>query len=72
MLLPEVQHLLQGELGAHVCVEDEEGISATRQDLVTEVVDAPSRAQGRVLLEVPAREGRLRARRAQRQAPGGR
>lgn len=64
VLQSKVQHLLQGELGTHVRVEDEECISTTCQDLVTEVVDAPSRAQSRILLEVPARERGLRDRRA--------
>jgi len=52
--LLELQHLLQGELRADVRVEDKEGLSTTRQDLVSEVIDAASRAQRRVLLEIPA------------------
>lgn len=57
VLLPEVQHLLQGELGAHVRVEHKEGLGAARQDLVSEVVDATARAQRRVLLQIPAGRG---------------
>lgn len=55
----EGEHLGQRELGAHVRVEHEESLGAARQDLVAEVIEAPARAQRRVLLQVPA--GRARA-----------
>ena len=53
VLLVEGQHLGQGELRAHVRVQDEEGLGAARQDLVSEVVQAPAGAQRGVLLQVP-------------------
>lgn len=53
MLRLEVQHLQQRELGAHVCIHDEKGLRAARQDLIPEVIHAPACPQGCVLLEVP-------------------
>ena len=53
----ETQHVQQGELWADVCVHEEEGRGAARQDLVPEVIDATCSSQGGKLLKVPTVSG---------------
>ena len=54
VFLLKAEHLRQGKLRAHIGVQDEEGLRAAREDLISEVIDAPSGAQGCVLLQIPA------------------
>lgn len=51
------QHGAQGEVGADIRVEHEEGLRTPRQDLVPEVVETTPSAQGGKLLQVPVPPG---------------
>lgn len=53
----KAQHLVEGELRADISVEHKEGLRVPREDLVPEVVDAATSAEGRVLLQIPAQGG---------------
>lgn len=47
------QHSVQGEVGANISVEHEEGLRAPSQDLIPEVVETTSCAQRGKFLQVP-------------------
>lgn len=47
------QHSAQGEVGANISVEHEEGLRAPSQDLIPEVVETTSCAQRGKFLQVP-------------------
>lgn len=47
------QHRAQGEVGANISVEHEEGLRAPSQDLIPEVVETTSCAQRGKFLQVP-------------------
>lgn len=47
------QHSTQGEVGANISVEHEEGLRAPSQDLIPEVVETTSCAQRCKFLQVP-------------------
>lgn len=49
----DLQHSAQGEVGADVSVEHEEGFGASSQDLVPEMVETTPCAQGGKFLQVP-------------------
>lgn len=51
------QHGTQGEVRADVSVEHEEGLRAPGQDLVPEMVETTSCAQGNKFLQVPVPPG---------------
>lgn len=60
MLLVEVEHVLQRELGANVSVHKEERRRCSRQDLVSEMVNATTCAQCCKLLQVSKHSTRRR------------
>lgn len=47
------QHGIQGEVGANISVEHEEGLGPPSQDLVPEMVETTSCAQRGKFLQVP-------------------
>lgn len=47
------QHSLQGEVGANISIEHEEGFRAPSQDLIPEMVETASCAQRGKFLQVP-------------------
>lgn len=49
----DIQHSAQGEVGADVSVEHEEGFRASSQDLVPEMVETTPCTQGGKFLQVP-------------------
>ena len=49
----DIQHSAQGEVGADVSVEHEEGFGASSQNLVPEMVETTPCAQGGKFLQVP-------------------
>lgn len=49
----DIQHGTQGEVGADVSIEHEEGFRASSQDLVPEMVETTPCAQGGKFLQVP-------------------
>lgn len=48
-----IQHSTQGEVGADISVEHKEGLRAPGQDLVPEMVETTSCAQGHKFLQIP-------------------
>lgn len=48
-----IQHGAQGEVGADISVEHKEGLGASSQDLVPEMVETTTCAQGGKFLQVP-------------------
>lgn len=48
-----IQHGAQGEVGADISVEHKEGLGASSQDLVPEMVETTACAQGGKFLQVP-------------------
>lgn len=53
VFLLEAEHLRQRELRADVSIQNKERLWTARHDLISEVIDAPSGAQRRVLLQIP-------------------
>lgn len=61
VFLLEAEHLFERKSRADIGIQNEESLRTAGDNLISEVIDAPSGAQGRVLLEVPALRGRDRA-----------
>lgn len=53
VFLLEAEHLCERKSGADISIQNKEGLWTAGDNLISEVIDAPSSAQGCVLLQIP-------------------
>lgn len=58
VFLLEAEHLFERKSWADISIQNEKSLRTAGDNLISEVIDAPSGAQGCILLQIPAVRGR--------------